>query len=281
MKRISLILICALLALCCILPAQAEEIPMTENYVVYATASGTQADFDGDGIQDLVYLTFATDEYGDGSFTLTVNDQSFTQEGCGLDSVLYTMQRGGDNWWDSTLFMINEYGPSDDPLTYIYIYSNATLSYVGWIPNLVTGMTFLPDDTILTYARADMIGTWSRSATYKLATGYDMESEAYQPYYAICEIPVGVYAKGELVEALLPIGTWSSPWCEYAGDSFSEGEWLCLAGTDDCSRLYITSTDQTRSGWLRLSRDDYSDMVEVGDTWYTVDELFGNILWAD
>ena len=282
MKRLTLILLCALLALSLTLPACAESIGVTENYVLYAAESGTQADFDGDGIEEIVYLTFVTDEYGDGAFTLTVNDQSFTQEGCsGLDSTLYTLQRGGDGWWDSTLFMINEYGPSDDPLTYVYIYSSGVLSRVGWLPDLVTDMVFCPDDTILLSVRASTIGTWYRSSTYKLATGFDMMSEAYEPYYTLCEVPAGTYAKGEIVQALLPVETWSSPWCEYAGDPFEEGEWLCLAATDDCSRLFLTSMDQTRSGWVRISKEDYMDMIESGDTWYTVDEIFANILWAD
>ena len=56
---------------------------------------------------------------------------------------------------------------------------------------------------------------------------------------------------------------------------------VILAATDDVRWLYVTSMDGATRGWVKMSRVEWETKIAVGDVNVNIDDVFGNILYAD
>ena len=289
MKKLLSAILVAALALACV-PAMAQTVLAIQPWHLMTVSNGAFVDFDGDGAQEVFTFQKDVDEWGDGSFTLSVNGQFVRQDNCVyLADDVYAMFIGskgydGSVYYYASLFMASEYGPSDDPLTYCYIFEDGTLTSVGMIPAMPESMTVDANTGIITTkVRADMIGTWSRPADYMLATGFDWDGdEGYQSYYSVVEIPREIYPCGMIVttKVLLPLLEDKLD-AAYSG-TIGAGQRVTIVATDDRRWAYVSAVDGSGEGWVRMSyREDFGQSISVGGVDLHVDDVFDGILYAD
>ena len=188
-----------------------------------------------------------------------------------------------DYGYYATLFMVPEYGPSDDPYTYCYLYCGGQLLSVGNIPALPQNMSIdRITGTFTTTVRADMLGTWARPADYKLARGYWYDEDGdFREAYHFVEVPRPIYPMGMIVTLRQDL-----PLRECQTDNFyafmlMADQDVILAATDDCRWLYVSSLDGQIAGWVRMKRVDYMTKITVADTDMEADDVFEGIQYAD
>ena len=287
-KPAAIILICLMILIA--VPAAAENPVTILPYRMLTVRDGARVDFDGDGTADIYSFGTDLDEWGDGSFTLSVNGQSVTQENCtGLADDVYVMLIGGqysdgEVYWYASLFMVSEYGPSEDYYTYCYLYRNGTLSGVGAIPALARDFRVDSDTGVIsTEIRASMIGTWYREARFILARGseWDDAGENYQSSYHIAEVPQTIYPCGMIVtlKTALPLLECQTD-TAYASQLLP-GQQIIITATDDVRWAHVSSFDGDVSGWVRMRRVDYGERIVVGNVEMPINDVFGGIPYAD
>ncbi len=290
-KKLTGLCLALLLALS-LIPALADPTPGIASWTIAEMSNDVTGDFDNDGTMESFHFVTSVDEYGDGDFMLAVGSAAVMQEDCvGLLDTVYFMRIGwtgstsdGDDGFYATLFMVAEYGPSDDPYTYCYLYIDGKLLDVGAIPAMPYNMTVDPmTGTITAQVRAAMIGTWSRPADFILATGYSWDDEGFYSYYRITEMPRPIYPFGMIVSLKEELPLLASQTDRvYAATLFPEKDsQVILVASDDVRWLYVSSMDGLTAGWVKMSDVDYVDMITVGDTEMDVDDVFGDILYAD
>ena len=279
MKKMAAVLV--LLLCVCLLPAYAEyEQGIWE---IYEAENGMSLDFDNDGTEETVRIDFALNEYEDGDFLLTVGGKSAAVRDCvGLEQKLYAMKAGYTWYYYGTIFMVNEYGPSDDPLTYCFLYTEGELLDLGHIPALVRSFALSSDGVISTRIRAHMVGTWYRAADYVLSVGTKFDGEEnWKQVYALSEVPRALYPMGMLVTTKTELALSSSLY-EIRNDvRLAAGQDVLLVASDDVSRLFVTSLDGENRGWLAMRSEDWVDYILVNGRYTEIDDVFDNILYAD
>ena len=279
MKRFLCLCLSALLALTLAAPALAEYSPYWE---VREIASGTVDDFDGDESTESVEFTCETDEYGDGGFTLTVNGQTLSEEYCaGLDPWLRAMKIGSRDYTYATVFMVSEYGPSDDHYTYNFLYMNGELKKIEGIPAHANDFEVSDTGVITTMIRTDMLGTWFRPADYVFASGYDWESEGGESYAGFVESPRDLYPMRMIVTLDKDLSVRASRFEEVPGSVVEGGQKVALTATDDVAWVYVSSLDGEQKGWMHVRAQDYLHEIEVDGQWLPESDVFSNLLYAD
>lgn len=282
-KSILAILVCMALILCAI-PA------LAEGCAIAQISDGTTLDFDGDGAQETLTFTFeAPNEYDEiNGFTLTVGDQTVAvDDATVLAGKVYavSMVRGiycepGLCW--GTLFMVPEFGMSDDPYSYCYLYTDGKLTDVGGICSLPDGMVLGADGCISCQIRANHLGTWSRYSVFELANGISFGADdSYQEHYHLCEVRQDLYAMGMIVDLKKDLALKDTRYDAEASREIKAGQKVILAATDDVRWVYVTTMDDTVGGWVDFICEDYPDMINVNGTYTDIDEVFDNIIYAD
>lgn len=288
MKRIFALILAMLMLLSA--GAFAEEAANTGDLMtIRETQDGARDDYDGDGNAETLSFSTKLDEYDDGSFTIGVGDQTLTVDGCmALSGKVYALKLAYGSYYNpvgfwGTLFMANEYGPSDDPLTYCFFYTDGKLYNVGEIPSSPDAMSVNMDGLITTQVRAARIGTWSRPADFKLASGVRWNDESSDVFYQMIEIPRDVYPMGMIVDLKIDLPLLASRFDTDASVTLTANQQVVLAATDDCRWLYVSSLDGETAGWVKLtgSTDAFTDGVIVNGQATDVNDVFGNILYAD
>ena len=288
MKRIFALILAMLMLLSA--GAFAEEVADTGDLMtIRETQDGASDDYDGDGKTEALSFAAKLDEYGDGSFTIGVGDQTLSVDGCvALSGKVYALKLAFGSYYNpvglwGTLFMANEFGPSDDPLTYCFFYTDGKLYNVGEIPSSPDAMSVNMDGLITTQVRAAHIGTWSRPADYKLASGYDWSTDNATAFYQMTEIPRDVYPMGMIVDLKADLPLLASRYDADASATLTANQQVVLAATDDCRWLYVSSLDGETAGWVKLTgaTDAFTDGVIVNGQATDVNDIFGNILYAD
>ncbi len=274
-------LILALALLCA--PFALADTP-TQSWVLFKPSSVLTDDFDSDGTLETMRFEASLNEYDDGSFSFSVGSKSFTVEDCiGLIPEVNAMRVGYSDSYYGTLFMISEYGPSDDPLTYCYLYAYEDLQDLGRIPALAGSITPDGNGVFTTTIRASMVGTWERPADYALAFGID-SGEDWSIHYRLVEVPRAMYPMNMMVTLKRDLTLSSSIYEDRADVDLKAGTPVIFAASDDVSRLYITELDGERSGWasIRLSSGEYwAELIRVNGKYVELDEVFDGIFYAD
>lgn len=248
--------------------------------------NGATGDFDGDGTEEPVAFTTERDEYGDGGFVLTVGDKTVKRDGCiSLSEDLYAVSIPRNAYYDAdglmgTLFIASEYGPSDDPVSYCYFYSDGVLYDAGTIEALPTAMSF-SGRMIETTLRSDLLGTWSRPATFVLAYGSAMVGEDYEEAYHLAEVPQDVYAMGLIAETKVDLPLQASRTDETEVGVIAAGSKIAFGATDNRNWVYAESMDGQVSGWFYVDDSDYPTMIRVSGEMLEADNVFANLMYAD
>lgn len=257
-----------------------------EGAVLTKIENGASGDFDGDGTTETVAFATQRDEYDDGGFTLTVGGTTVSQENCiALSEELYAVSVPYDAYYAEndlmgTLFMAFEYGPSDDPVSYCYFYTDGALYDAGTIEALPTAMQFFGRE-IRTTLRSDLLGTWSRPATFVLGYGHSMEGDEYKSDYHLAEVPQDVYAMGLISKTKVELPLQVSRTDDASAGTIPAGAKLTFAATDNLHWVYAESMDGGVRGWFYVDSSDYPTMVRVNGTMTSADEVFDNLMYAD
>ncbi len=168
-------------------------------------------------------------------------------------------------------------------MTYCFFYTDGKLYNVGEIPASPDAMSVNMDGLITTQVRAVHVGTWSRPADYKLASGHDWSTDNATAFYQMTEIPRDVYPMGMIVDLKADLPLLASRYDADASATLTANQQVVLAATDDCRWLYVSSLDGETAGWVKLtgSTDAFTDGVIVNGQATDVNDVFGNILYAD
>ncbi len=289
MKKFALLLLALTIALSAA-NALADQYPGAEPWTIYMLDDGAVNDFDGDGDEEAFSFAMTGDpDSWDGSFTLTVDGLSVTQENCcELAGEVYVIHLGWSSYYSTgsgyyaSIFMVPEYGPSDDPYTYCYLYEDGELIDVGGLPALPHNMSADPSTGMISVQiRADMVGTWSRPADYILATGYSWDEERYERYRRLAEVPRSIYPMGMIVTLKQELPLMASQYDRIFSDTLAPDQQVILAATDDVRWLYVTSLDGQTRGWVKMTRVEWQTKIAVGDIDVNIDDVFGDIMYAD
>ncbi len=286
MKKILLALLClSLIPFTAVAENFTQELVQIEN--------GTVADFDGDGMEEPVAFVTERDSYGDGSFTLTVGNTTFTQENCiSLNEELYAVaipQSAFSSEILGTLFIASENGPSDDPVSYCYFYtgsriydSSATLYNAGCIAAYPQDMRFSGKE-IETVLRTDILGTWRRPAQFVLAFGYqyDESSSTYTENYHLTEVPQDLYSMGLIAETKIDLPLQVSRTDATIVGVVPAGSKIAFGATDNLHWVYAESFDGQVCGWFYLDMSDYPTMINVNGTMMDENDVFADLMYAD
>ena len=253
---------------------------------VFDLGTAVTADFDSDDLPETMRFVCDLNEYDDGSFTLSVGEQSVTVNDCvSLIRGVKAMKLGYGEFYWGTLFMVSEYGLSDDPLTYCILYTSDGLHSVGEIPGLAEYFSVSQDGVITATVRASMIGTWERPADYILARGWEPVEggDDWNEYYRLAEVPRTVYPMGMIVRLLTDLPVYPSPYGGDASVQLKAGDLVILAASDDVSRLYVTDYSGREGGWVRMKHQEepWADLILVNGKYLDADEVFGAIFYAD
>ncbi|MBQ6646362.1 MAG: hypothetical protein IJM56_06750 [Clostridia bacterium] len=255
----------------------------TDIWEIFDAGESFTADFDNDENDETMRFSCALNEYDDGDFTLSVGETSVTKKDCvGLEPKVYAMKAGYTWYYYGTVFMVNEYGPSDDPLTYCFLYTEGELIDLGMIPALVDSFKVGSDGVISTKIRAAAVGTWYRPADYVLAVGSEEDANGeWRQIYSLCEVPRPFYPMNMLVTLKRDITLSSSLYDMDEDVSLSAGTKVALLASDETSRLFVSDLTGQHRGWLAMRSIDWTDYIRLGDEYVEIDEVFDGILYAD
>lgn len=288
MKRMLLMGLALILSLGLISGAAlAEELTLPDG-VVTVLSDGSTADFDGDGTAETLSFVAGGEEYGPGWFTLAVGDQNVTVENCeSLTGRIAALKLSSTTYYNpgafwGTLFLVDEYGPSSDPLSYCYLYTGGQLYDVGTIPALSEAIACNWDGTLTTNIRASYIGTWSRPADYELASGTRW-TDGYQVYYRLSEVPRDIYPMGMIVTLNEDLPLYAARYDTDATRLLEYGQQVILAATDDARWLYVTSMDGETAGWVvfEVGASGYGESILIDGIATPIDDVFADIVYAD
>ncbi|NLG24048.1 MAG: hypothetical protein GX558_01725 [Clostridiales bacterium] len=231
---------------------------------VWEVADGSALNLDGSG-PVAVSLTWDTDEYGYGQYALTAGAAGATGDCESLVYRLYAGQLAGPD--GPTYLIVPDLGPSDDPMSYIYRYSDGGLHYLGGVPALPDAFT-LTADGLTTTIRAAVLHTWFRPADFRVEPAvHEIRRDLY---------PMG--AKATLLRKL-PLRA-SRAYGTKPALTLEAGAQVVLAATDDLEWVYVVmASDSAQGGWLRLIDQYYCDVG--GGKQAEPTELFDGLLMAD
>ena len=204
---------------------------------LHALGNKYVADLDGSKKKSTVEIQTALDEYGDGDITVVVNDQSFAVEGCCSVAEKYATVQipyGEDGF--CTLIMPYEYGPSDDPITYMFMYRDGVLYNLGLVPALPETIEFDENGDFSTTIRARLLGTWYRPADYVIASAYywDADTDQSTEEHLVTEVPRDVYPMGQIVTLKKNLPVLASRYDTEPVQTLTAGEKAIISATDDC-----------------------------------------------
>lgn len=255
------------------------ELPMKT--LVGIDPSGASIDLDGDGTADAISLTESMDAGGE-TYQLTVNGQTLSGTGDGLNGMLYAMRLSEA---DRAYLLVSEDGPSDDPANYVYRYREGKLEFCG-VFGAWAGTVAITDEGFSATVRGRVIQTWFRRADFIITDNSyfdDATGEYVTAPPALVEVPRDVYAMGTVVTLKKDITLQISRQNEAEALMIKAGEQAVIVATDDVEWLYIQALAEDNSGdynagWLRLK--DAWDVELGGETVSTMD-LFSGLFYAD
>ncbi len=238
---------------------------------------------DGDGTADQIEFEILKEGGYDCGYRLKVNDEEITNIGCIMDSNLYVLKLGLNEYYDEsycTLLMISDNGPSADYRTHVYLYEmdestdGHKLLYAGIIPSLTYTMQ-ADDDIITTWVRTNFLCTWYRKADFALA-----RSALYgeKPHMKIYEIPRYLYPIGIVATLRIDLPLLKDMGSDEYSCCLSKGEEVILCAGDDKEWVLIESAQGAKRGWLKM-KDDLTCIV--GEQLLSSEEVFSGLPFFD
>lgn len=240
-------------------------------------------DLDGSGTKSTVEIQTVLNEYGDGDITVIVNDQSFTLETCFSVAESYaTVQISDQAGGVYTLIMPYEYGPSDDPITYMFMYREGVLHNLGSVPAALESIAFDENGAFSATIRARLLGTWYRQVDYIIASAFYWDETSGQTVeeYLVTEVPRDVYPMGQIVTLKKKLPVLASRYDTEPSKTLLAGEKAIISATDDCRWLYIVDAELGEGGWVKM-QGEYSAMLQIGEGWAEEYEVFDGLVYAD
>lgn len=252
--------------------------------VVTRLASEGQAILLDDGRVSEYALQIIDGEDGMDGYRLSIDGMRVAGEAVELTGELYALRTGDAD--SGVLLMVSEYGPSDDPLSYIYYYNGERLEAAGGIPALPDGMTW-EDGVIHCDIRASVLYTWFREADFALAydRGY-MQYERAPKSPQMVEVPRDSYPMGTLVTTKVDLPLSIRPYGDEVAVIVPAGTEVALTATDDRGAVHVKPIEYIApendgwycDGWVQLSNP--VTVLINGEEVYGGD-VFDGLFYAD
>lgn len=151
-------------------------------------------------------------------------------------------------------------GPSDDPVTHFFRYTDEELQYCGFVTDFPDNFHPQGDGAITAKKRLSILQTWWADATWKLNDNNVLEeqpSEIYYPYqYYSSDGSTTNYTKNDL-------SLFQKPDQSSEAVIIKKGEAFHLTATDDLNWIEITSESGAK-GWFFL-HDGYEVALPTGE----------------
>lgn len=218
-------------------------------------------DLDGDGTEERIVVTVKGDSMNGYATTTMINSQSM--------KLAYGDNPQGyfgivDLDTSDTLkeIAVSDYGPSSDPVTAFYRWSNGKMQYLNTVPDLWENMTFNGDETFTALTRASVLDTWFYQGVYKVSEG------------TIVTVPQDFYTREEMsgreVTALVPAAFQVSSSDPTVSMQLAAGEKVNVLGCDHVENEEFDLTwckivDQSSPpnvGWFKASEIDMQAQFE-------------------
>lgn len=265
--------ICVLLVMSLLSGFACAESALPEQGVITPLAEDASYDFDGDGTADPVEYEILREDGYDVGYRLKVGEAEITGEGWCMSETLNVLDPDD---FEDILIMVTDYGPSDDYMTYFYLYKNGTLHSVGEIPALPEGMK-VENGIITARIRGFALYTWFYDAQYALARSLGMDGQIPAALY---RLPADFYPMNLVAELKVELPLCVSPADHSIGALIPAGEPVILCGSDDVEWVYIQSIDGVEKGWMQLDRETGFECI-VGDQKLFSSDVFEGLLFAD
>lgn len=257
------------------------ELPAASGGIV-ELASGASLDLNGDGVAEEVKLELNMDEGDVGKFVISAGEASIELDTmAGIDKLYAGYLRGE---YDVPFLLVSEYGPSDDPYSYVIHYDGEKLINIGGVPALAQNIS-LDEGVMTARVRADKICTWSRMGDFVVARTYmyDDNYESMPTEYYVAEAPRASYAM-DMAAVLKRDITLSTSLSGEGRLKLKEGERVVLSATDDASYVFISPVDRAAHDWARggyLMLGEGFDEVMVNGKAVSSMDVFNGLLYAD
>ena len=258
--------------------AAAETATMPEVGVITRLENGTAFDLDGDGTADdvqFVPVERENEDYFD--YTLSVDGQTVSGEGVSLNPALYALKL---DEYSGTLLLVSDYGPSDDPVTYFYLYETGVLLPAGSIDAMPESMR-VDQGVITAPVRGRVLYTWYHDADFALARAYTFDPEVgfSQQNPAMHIIPRYVYPMSLIITLKVDLPLQVSMTDDRVAATLPSGSQAVLCASDDVEWVCVQALDSGERGWLRLSEDGNGCLVNGASM--TGESVFDGLIFAD
>lgn len=146
--------------------------------------------------------------------------------------------------------LIDEYGPSDDPMTTILYYKDNEINEVGKVGGLVASLKSLGYGLFQSYERANTLQTWYHPKKFYITeSSYNNNGNLPNIIY----MPNELYAVGTSVKLLLDVPLLNSQSNRATSSTLSKDSVATIVASDDNNWIYIKGNDVYYAGWVEIN----------------------------
>lgn len=147
--------------------------------------------------------------------------------------------------------LIDEYGPSDDPMTTILYYKDNEINEVGKVGGLVASLKSLGYGLFQSYERANTLQTWYHPKKFYITESSYNDNNENLP--TIIYMPNELYAVGTSVKLLLDVPLLNSQTNRAISSTLSKDSVATIVASDDNNWIYIKGNDVYYAGWVEIN----------------------------
>lgn len=219
-----------------------QDIIYYDNYKTFSYEKNT-LDLNGDGSPDSISVQLIN---GRDAFRLTVNSASI--DGSGID-VTDQFRVVDINREDGYLeVVVEEFGPSSDPMSSFYYYDGSDLHFMGKVEGLCGNRDAVGGDgRVIASTRAHILQTWCYADYYGLDENRALKRIPQEIYYC------GHYPDEAPLKILYPqVDFVEAPGSAAVSMTLHAGDPIYFMGSDDVAWCLFKTPDG-REGWLEFS----------------------------
>lgn len=201
------------------------------------------------------------------SYTLTVNDCSFTETYTIFSDKIYLMSLNNEEY----LIIIHEVGYSDDNVLHLFCYNDEELIHLGNISGSPDDFHTNPDGTLTSRIRGNVLHTWYYDADFIISNYYYNYDDNSQLTPKIVQLPDKMYPMGTQVILKVDLPLYQTTDSDELSGIIPKGSSAILVACDDIEWLYVDSInpidDEHIHGYVRFA--DHSSL------WVNQEQLYG------
>ena len=200
--------------------------------------SGSWIDFDSDGQKEQIfYSTKENTPYSDQIYDLKVGKAEVRGPGESLHLVPYIASMDGR----TTQIVIQQDGPSDDPMADVYVYQGGRLNNAGVI---LGGSIQIYEDSVTCVAQRDFFQTYQGVLKYQFVNN------------SILAVTEDFYAQDKEATASAVIPLYAEKGIPDISVTLNPGDSVVILGSDYQEWVLIQKKETGEQGWLKCGTED-------------------------